>query len=111
MDETFLNLLIPRPLKVHTHTLSGRLYIYGNIAANVLLFCFKFDLKEEVSPVIVHVEVDGQVHAFFLDIKEENNMVVKTPVLHPPFCVKKNWIKVTKIEAQIGNGIANVVDI
>jgi hypothetical protein len=59
----FLASLIPNPIRINDG-LSGEIYIDGNINQNQILFRFKFDNEEEVSPVLIYIELSGIVYKY-----------------------------------------------
>jgi hypothetical protein len=81
--------LIPRPIEVNTESISGKLYIDGNIAENTVRFHFEFADPLEAAPVFLSIEAAGKQFHSYCIIRDER--AVQTPVFHPEFCVGQRF--------------------
>ena len=96
--EKMLYQLIPNPITVCEPNFSGCLYIDGNISSNRLLFRFRFDRSEELTPLFITVLADEKSHRYICNRRDLTNPEIKSQVLSPDYQISKGF-KVTKIEA------------
>ena len=102
MNTGILYPLTPQPIAIRTGTLSGNLFVDGNVADNLLLFRFKFDIAAATVPLRIQIKVLQDVYHYFCDIRDFSNPIMKTPVIKPEFSLK-NEIKILKIESLVSN--------
>jgi hypothetical protein len=88
-NDKYLFSLIPRPIEVNTGSVSGKLFIEGNIAENSLRFYFEFADPLEAAPLLLAVEAAGKWYRCYCTIR--SGSAVLTPVFHPEFCVGQKF--------------------
>ena len=94
---------------ITTPEFSGKILIDGDLTYNNFMIRFLFDKAEMVHPLLIWIRVspidgkhDTKIHVFECNIPDINNPVMKTGLIYPEFSLKKNKIRVIKIESQIG---------
>jgi hypothetical protein len=103
-QDTALYRLIPKPIIIHEKGIAGRLFVYGNLAHNYLMFCFRFDRPVEVSPLFLDVKINDKTWRYLCGIRDLTNPEMKTPILSPDFNIG-DGIKTVSLEPvfQAGN--------
>jgi hypothetical protein len=100
MSTEFLDSLIPGPIRINGDLL-GELYIDGNIKQSQILFRFKFDNENEISPVIIHIELAGKHYQYCCYIHDFRSPIIRTEILKLEFSIPEK-IAIKKVEPLIG---------
>jgi len=91
MYKPFLTTLIPRPIFVDTESITGRLYIEGNLEFNYIRFRFCFTEIKETAPVIISVKAINKIYSYNCTIYSYQKSEVKTTVFHPEFNINQQF--------------------
>jgi len=87
MVKSFLNPLIPQPIKVETEFVKGNLDVEGNLEHNYIRFRFRFNDPLETSPLIIIILAQGKEYKHnCLHCNYEKNEV-ETEVFRPDFSI------------------------
>jgi hypothetical protein len=91
-----LSRLTPKPIYFNTGEVTGGLYIDGNLEYRRLLFRFKFERSEEMTPLFVEIETaENKMYRYCCDLYDFNNPIIKSKILNVDFPLY--GIKVVKV--------------
>ena len=100
MQETTVYPLIPKPLAIETESVSGNLFIEGNLGSNYLLFRFHFNQDTMLVPLVISVQAAGKLHQLYCLIMDYSCHTVKTPMFCPEFFIGQKFT-VTNVETLV----------
>jgi len=83
IQNAVLSPLLSNPIVIRENSISGRLFVDGNLEGNRLLFRFLFESHEEIVPVFLETRIAGKYYRYLLSGRDLTNPMVKSPVLTP----------------------------